>query len=88
MLFNYNCYELLANIDGSEDPAVEEEKEYMPGFNVASMLRLVDQHEVKRDDTANNKNMRVSHTEVEFREDGCCFHQGPHCTVERSRGGG
>ena len=88
MLFEYNYYELLANLDGYVDPAVEEEKEYMPGFNVASMLELADQHEMKRDDTVNNKNMRVSRTEVESRENRCCFYQSPHGTVERSRGGG
>ena len=45
---------------------MEAEEEYMSVFNVAYILRLVDQQEVKRNDTADNKNMRISHTEVEF----------------------
>ena len=69
MLFGYNYYEFLAYIDASGDTAVEEEDEYMAVFNVAFKLRLVDQHEVKCNATANNKNMRMSHTEVEFREE-------------------
>ena len=60
MLFGYNYYEFLAYIDASGDTAVEEEDEYMAVFNVAFKLRLVDQQEVKYNDTANNKNMRMS----------------------------
>ena len=44
---------------------MEAEEEYM-SVNVAYIPRLVDQQEVKRNDTADNKNMRISHTEVEF----------------------
>ena len=47
---------------------MEAEEEYM-SVNVAYIPRLVDQQEVKRNDTADNKNMRMSHTEVEFREE-------------------
>ena len=69
MLFGYNYYEILAYIDVSGDKAVEEEDEYMAVFNVAFTLRLVDQQEVKYNDTANNKNMKDVTTEVEFQEE-------------------
>lgn len=59
MLFKYNYYELLAHNDGSEDPEVQDKKEFVPGFIAVSTLELADQVEMERDNTVNNKIMRV-----------------------------
>ena len=84
MLFGYNYYEILAYIDVSGDKAVEEEDEYMAVFNVAFTLRLVDQQEVKYNDTANNKNMKDVTTEVEFQEE-MGVPSAKACTALRAR---
>ena len=48
---------------------MEAEEEYMSVFNVAYILRLVYQQEDIDNDTADNKNMGMSHTEVELCEE-------------------